>query len=63
MNQESLKLQTIISYNGNGRRNLVWCPNTGFYAYTVGCNVIVESLTSNRQTILTGNNLYRETLH
>ncbi|CAF2433293.1 unnamed protein product [Rotaria sp. Silwood2] len=54
INQESLKLQTIIGYNGNGRENLVWHPHTGFFAYTVGCNIIVENLNSNRQTILTG---------
>ncbi|CAF2044469.1 unnamed protein product [Rotaria magnacalcarata] len=53
-NQESLKLQAIIGYNGNGRENLVWHANTGFYAYTVGCHVIVEDLTTNHQTILTG---------
>ncbi|CAF3419659.1 unnamed protein product [Rotaria sp. Silwood1] len=54
INQENLKLQTIIGYNGNGRENLVWHPHTGFFAYTVGCNIIVENLNSNHQTILTG---------
>ncbi|CAF3688347.1 unnamed protein product [Rotaria sordida] len=54
INQESLKLQTIIGYNGNGRENLVWHPITGFFAYTVGCNIVVENLNSNHQTILTG---------
>ncbi len=53
-NQESLKLQAIIGYNGNGRENLVWYPHTGFFAYTVGCNIIVEDLNTNHQTILTG---------
>lgn len=53
-NQESLKLQSIIGYNGNGRENLVWHAHSGFFAYTVGCNVIVENLNNNYQTILTG---------
>jgi len=53
-NQESLKLQSIIGYNGNGRDNLVWHPYTGFFAYSLGCNIIVENLNSNRQTILSG---------
>ncbi|CAF1001384.1 unnamed protein product [Adineta steineri] len=53
-NQESLKLQSIIGYNGNGRENLVWYPDTSFFAYTVGCNIIVEDLNNNHQTILTG---------
>ncbi|CAF5079311.1 unnamed protein product, partial [Rotaria socialis] len=26
----------------------------GFFAYSVGCNVIVENLNNNHQTILTG---------
>ncbi|CAF3644159.1 unnamed protein product [Adineta steineri] len=53
-NQESLKLQSIIGYNGNGRENVVWHAQTGFFAYTVGCNIIVENLNNNHQTILTG---------
>ncbi|UJR26857.1 hypothetical protein I4U23_008168 [Adineta vaga] len=53
-NQESMKLHSIIGYNGNGRENLVWYPHTGFFAYTVGCNIIAEDLNSNQQTILTG---------
>ncbi len=54
IDQESLQLQSIIGYNGNGRENLVWYPHTGFFAYTVGCNIIVENLNSNHQKILTG---------
>ncbi|CAF0756991.1 unnamed protein product [Adineta ricciae] len=53
-NQESLKLISVIGYNGNGRENLVWHAHNGFFAYTVGCNVIVENLNNNHQTILTG---------
>ena len=54
MNQESLRLKSIIGYNGNARDNLVWHAHTGFFAYTVACNVIVENLNNNHQTILTG---------
>lgn len=53
-NQESLKLHSIIGYNGNGRKNLIWYPSTGFFAYTVTCNIIVENLNSSSQTILSG---------
>ena len=28
--------------------------HSGFFAYSVGCNVIVENLNNNHQTILTG---------
>ncbi|CAF3380141.1 unnamed protein product [Rotaria socialis] len=54
VNQESLKLRSIIGYNGNGRENLAWHAHSGFFAYSVGCNVIVENLNNNHQTILTG---------
>ncbi|CAF3669977.1 unnamed protein product [Rotaria sp. Silwood1] len=54
INKESLKLKSIIGYNGNGRENLVWHAHSGFFAYSVGCNVIVENLNNNHQTILTG---------
>lgn len=53
-NQESLKLQSIIGYNGNGRDNLIWHPSTGFFAYTVTCNIIVENLNTSQQMILSG---------
>ncbi|CAF5207282.1 unnamed protein product, partial [Rotaria magnacalcarata] len=54
VNQESLKLRSVIGYNGNGRENLAWHAHSGFFAYSVGCNVIVENLNNNHQTILTG---------
>ena len=28
-NQAGLKLKSIIGYNGNGRDNMVWHPDTG----------------------------------
>uniref|UniRef100_A0ABM5EZ39 WD repeat-containing protein 90 n=1 Tax=Pogona vitticeps TaxID=103695 RepID=A0ABM5EZ39_9SAUR len=46
---EGLKLKTVIGYNGNGRGNMVWNPDTGFFAYTCGCLVIVEDLHSGVQ--------------
>jgi len=61
-NQESLKLQLIIGYNGNGRDNLVWHPYTGFFAYTIGCNIIVENLNSSQQTILSGIHVFSSSM-
>lgn len=55
--QETLRLHSILGYNGNGRENLVWHAHSGFFAYSVGCNVIVENLNNNHQTILIGKGL------
>ncbi|XP_064318212.1 WD repeat-containing protein 90 isoform X4 [Phalacrocorax carbo] len=41
---EVLKLKAVIGYNGNGRGNMVWNPDTGFFAYTCGCIIVVEDL-------------------
>ncbi|XP_053132932.1 WD repeat-containing protein 90 [Hemicordylus capensis] len=46
---EGLKLRTVIGYNGNGRGNMVWNPDTGFFAYSCGCLLIVEDLHSGFQ--------------
>uniref|UniRef100_A0A8C8S311 WD repeat-containing protein 90 n=1 Tax=Pelusios castaneus TaxID=367368 RepID=A0A8C8S311_9SAUR len=46
---ESLKLKAVIGYNGNGRGNMVWNPDTGFFAYTCGCVIVVEDLHSGSQ--------------
>ncbi|KAF7239262.1 WD repeat-containing protein 90 [Varanus komodoensis] len=46
---ENLKLKTVIGYNGNGRGNMVWNPDTGFFAYSCGCVLIVEDLHSGSQ--------------
>ncbi|XP_062444576.1 WD repeat-containing protein 90 [Rhea pennata] len=46
---EVLKLKAVIGYNGNGRGNMVWNPDTGFFAYTCGCIVVVEDLHSGSQ--------------
>ncbi|KAG9465767.1 hypothetical protein GDO78_017755 [Eleutherodactylus coqui] len=47
--QERLVLRTVIGYNGNGRGNMVWNPDTGFFAYTCGCVIVVEDLHSGSQ--------------
>ncbi|XP_072273486.1 WD repeat-containing protein 90 isoform X2 [Pyxicephalus adspersus] len=47
--QEILSLKAVIGYNGNGRGNMVWNPDTGFFAYTCGCIVVVEDLHSGSQ--------------
>lgn len=31
-NQAGLKLKSVIGYNGNGRDNMVWHPDTGKFA-------------------------------
>nr|XP_034986517.1 WD repeat-containing protein 90 isoform X1 [Zootoca vivipara] len=46
---EGLKLKAVIGYNGNGRGNMVWNPDTGFFAYSCGCLLIVEDLHSGFQ--------------
>uniref|UniRef100_A0A8C3KEF7 WD repeat-containing protein 90 n=1 Tax=Calidris pygmaea TaxID=425635 RepID=A0A8C3KEF7_9CHAR len=46
---EVLNLKAVIGYNGNGRGNMVWNPDTGFFAYTCGCVIVVEDLHSGSQ--------------
>ncbi|XP_035694518.1 WD repeat-containing protein 90-like [Branchiostoma floridae] len=53
-NQAGLTLQAVIGYNGNGRGNMVWNSDTGVFAYTSGCVVILEDLNSGEQKHLTG---------
>ncbi|XP_061849594.1 WD repeat-containing protein 90 isoform X2 [Colius striatus] len=47
---EVLELKAVIGYNGNGRGNMVWHPDTGFFAYTCGCIIVVEDLHSGSQS-------------
>ncbi|KAM4024166.1 LOW QUALITY PROTEIN: WD repeat-containing protein 90 [Anomaloglossus baeobatrachus] len=47
--QERLVLRAAIGYNGNGRGNVVWNPDTGFFAYTSGSVIVVEDLHSGSQ--------------
>ncbi|XP_066239129.1 WD repeat-containing protein 90 isoform X2 [Saccopteryx leptura] len=44
-----LHLKAVVGYNGNGRANVIWRPDTGFFAYTCGCLVVVEDLHSGVQ--------------
>nr|XP_012997272.1 WD repeat-containing protein 90 isoform X2 [Cavia porcellus] len=46
---EQLRLKTVVGYSGNGRANMVWRPDTGFFAYTCGRLVVVEDLHSGAQ--------------
>ncbi|XP_072798413.1 WD repeat-containing protein 90 isoform X9 [Vicugna pacos] len=46
---ERLHLKAVVGYNGNGRANMVWRPDTGFFAYTCGSLVVVEDLHSGAQ--------------
>ncbi|KAG8450282.1 hypothetical protein GDO86_002800 [Hymenochirus boettgeri] len=47
--KEMLTLRAVIGYNGNGRSNMVWNPDTGFFSYTGGCVIVVEDLHSGSQ--------------
>lgn len=41
-------------YNGNGRGNFVWNPDTGIFAYSSGCIVVLEHLETGEQKHLMG---------
>ncbi|XP_059381119.1 WD repeat-containing protein 90 isoform X2 [Carassius carassius] len=47
--QAGLSLKAVIGYNGNGRNNMVWNPDTGLFVYTCGCVVVVEDLHTGSQ--------------
>ncbi|CAL1536659.1 unnamed protein product [Lymnaea stagnalis] len=53
-NQAGLKLKSVIGFNSNGRNNMVWHPDTGFFAYTSGCVIVIEDLNSGEQSYLFG---------
>nr|XP_011746814.1 WD repeat-containing protein 90 isoform X2 [Macaca nemestrina] len=46
---EWLRLKAVVGYSGNGRANMVWRPDTGFFAYTCGRLVVAEDLHSGAQ--------------
>ncbi|XP_053413027.1 WD repeat-containing protein 90 isoform X3 [Nycticebus coucang] len=46
---QQLRLKAVLGYSGSGRANMVWRPDTGFFAYTCGCLVVVEDLHSGTQ--------------
>lgn len=47
--EAGLSLKAVIGYNGNGRSNMVWNPDTGLFVYTCGCIVIIEDLHTGSQ--------------
>ncbi|KAK3091415.1 hypothetical protein FSP39_019740, partial [Pinctada imbricata] len=53
-NQAGIKLRSVIGFNGSGRDNMVWQPDTGLFAYTCGCIVIIENLSTGEQKHLMG---------
>lgn len=53
-NQAGLQLRSVLGYNGNGRKNMVWKCDTGLFAYTSGCLVVIEDLHSGTQRHLMG---------
>ncbi|XP_068672849.1 WD repeat-containing protein 90-like isoform X2 [Montipora foliosa] len=53
-NQAGLQLKSVLGYNGNGRKNMVWKFDTGLFAYTSGCIVVIEDLHSGTQRHLMG---------
>ena len=44
----------MIGYNGNGRGNMLWHPDTGLFIYTSGGLIVLEDLTSGSQRHLAG---------
>ena len=53
-NQAGLKLKTVLGYNGNGRGNMVWHPDSGLFVYTNGSIIIMEDLQMGTQKHLMG---------
>ncbi|XP_055220737.2 WD repeat-containing protein 90 isoform X3 [Gorilla gorilla gorilla] len=57
-----LRLKAVVGYGGNGRANMVWRPDTGFFAYTCGRLVVVEDLHSGAQQHWSGHSAEISTL-
>ncbi|BFZ03507.1 hypothetical protein BsWGS_06545 [Bradybaena similaris] len=53
-NQSGLKLHSVIGFSCSGRSNMVWQPDTGLFAYSSGCVVVIEDLSSGKQKHLHG---------
>ncbi|TSL82524.1 WD repeat-containing protein 90 [Bagarius yarrelli] len=47
--QEGISLKAVIGYNGNGRSNMVWNPDTGLFVYSCGCVLVLENLHNGSQ--------------
>ena len=54
--QSGIRLRSVVGCNGNGRQNVIWDADLGFFAYTVGCLVVVEDLKTSEQCHLAGHN-------
>ncbi|XP_056153043.1 WD repeat-containing protein 90 [Lampris incognitus] len=54
LGEEGLSLKAVIGYNGNGRGNMVWSPDTGLFAYSCGSVLVMENLHTGSQRHLTG---------
>lgn len=52
--QAGLKLDSVIGYNGNGRGNMIWHADGGFFSYTNGSVVVVEDVKACTQRHLLG---------
>ncbi|XP_063961233.1 WD repeat-containing protein 90-like isoform X2 [Lytechinus pictus] len=53
-NQAGLELKRVLGYNGNGRGNVIWHPDSGLFAYTCGSIIVLEDLDNSSQTHLLG---------
>jgi len=48
---QSIHLQKVIGYNGNSHRNVVYCSEYDWIAFSIGHKLIVEEFTSKRQKV------------
>ncbi|KAJ8037449.1 WD repeat-containing protein 90 [Holothuria leucospilota] len=53
-NQAGVRLKSVLGFNGNGCGNVVWHPDTGLFAYTSGCIIVIEDLNDSSQRHLLG---------
>ena len=49
-----MQLSMVIGYNGTGKGNMIWCPDTGLFIYSSGSLVVMEDLSTGQQTMLQG---------
>eukprot|EP00041_Stephanoeca_diplocostata_P033073 m.1082433 g.1082433 ORF g.1082433 m.1082433 type:complete len:1886 (-) comp24266_c0_seq4:397-6054(-) len=47
--QEGIRLEATVGYNGSGRNNATWHAATGLFAYTIGPRVVLDDLDTRRQ--------------
>ncbi|KAK3717349.1 hypothetical protein QZH41_011587, partial [Actinostola sp. cb2023] len=53
-NQAGLTLKSVLGYNGEGRKNIIWKYDTGLFAYSSGAIIVIEDLHSGVQRHLIG---------